>query len=87
MDSIDVIPSRELRNNYASVLAKLEDHDHVVITNRGKGQSVLINFADYALFEEYLHQKYAAEALREAEDYEATAPDPWLGHEEFWGAA
>jgi len=30
MDSVDVIPVRELRNNYASVAQKLEEHDRII---------------------------------------------------------
>ena len=38
-----VRPSRDLRNHYAELSEMLKDHDHVIITNHGRGESVLIN--------------------------------------------
>ena len=38
-----VRPSRDLRNHYAEISEILKDHDHVIITNHGRGESVLIN--------------------------------------------
>ena len=38
-----VRPSRDLRNHYAEISEMLKDHDHVIITNHGRGESVLIN--------------------------------------------
>ena len=43
-----VRPSRDLRNHYAEISDMLKDHDHVIITNHGRGESVLINIEDYA---------------------------------------
>ena len=37
-----VRPSRDLRNHYAEISEMLKDHDHVIITNHGRGESVLI---------------------------------------------
>ena len=61
-----VRPSRDLRNHYAEISEMLKDHDHVIITNHGRGESVLINIEDYAKYEEFLHQRYVAEALTKA---------------------
>lgn len=61
-----VRPSRDLRNHYAEISEMLKDHDHVIITNHGRGESVLINIEDYAKYEEFLHQRYVAEALAKA---------------------
>ena len=47
-----VRPSRDLRNHYAEISEMLKDHDHVIITNHGRGESVLINIEDYAKYEE-----------------------------------
>ena len=58
-----VRPSRDLRNHYAELSEMLKDHNHVIITNHGRGESVLINIEDYAKYEEFLHQRYVAEAL------------------------
>ncbi|MEG0395434.1 MAG: type II toxin-antitoxin system prevent-host-death family antitoxin, partial [Oscillospiraceae bacterium] len=37
-----VRPSRDLRNNYAEIARLVKEHDQVIITNQGKGESVLI---------------------------------------------
>ena len=58
--------SRDLRNHYAEISEMLKDHDHVIITNYGCGESVLINIEDYAKYEEFLHQRYVAETLAKA---------------------
>ncbi len=50
-----VRPSRDLRNHYAEISEMLKDHDHVIITNHGRGESVLISIEDYAKYEEFLH--------------------------------
>ena len=57
-----VRPSRDLRNHYAEISEMLKDHNHVIITNHGRGESVLINIEDYAKYEEFMHQRYVAEA-------------------------
>ena len=61
-----VRPSRDLRNHYAEISDMLKNHDHVIITNHGRGESVLINIEDYAKYEEFMHQRYVAEALAKA---------------------
>ena len=37
-----VRPSRDLRNHYAEISEMLRDHDHVIITNHGRGESCLL---------------------------------------------
>jgi len=69
-----VRPSRDLRNHYAEISEMLKDHDHVIITNHGRGESVLINIEDYAKYEEFLHQRYVAEELAKAKQ-QAADPD------------
>ena len=69
-----VRPSRDLRNHYAEISEMLKDHDHVIITNHGRGESVLINIEDYAKYEEFLHQRQ-----------QAADPDTqWADHESVW---
>jgi prevent-host-death family protein len=84
MNKTQVIPSRELRNNYPSVVEMLKNHDRVIVTNRGKGQAVLINFDEYQQYEEYMHYRYVHEALREADEYATSKNAEWYDHEEFW---
>ena len=61
-----VRPSRDLRNHYAEIADMTKNHNHVIITNQGRGESVLINIEDYAKYEEFLHQRYVAEELAKA---------------------
>ena len=71
-----VRPSRDLRNHYAELSEMLKDHNHVIITNHGRGESVLINIEDYAKYEEFLHQRYVAEALAKATELGYAEADP-----------
>jgi prevent-host-death family protein len=66
MAKTQVRPSRGLRNNYASVVKSLEQHDHVIITNNGVGEAVLIGFEDYGRYEEYLHRQFIYEELQKS---------------------
>jgi PHD/YefM family antitoxin component YafN of YafNO toxin-antitoxin module len=50
----------------------------VIITKNGRGTAVLINFEDYAAIEEYMHYKYVAEKLSEAEQEAASPAAEWL---------
>jgi len=61
-----VRPARDLRNNYADVVKSLEQHDHVIITNNGRGESVLINMEVYAEFEKFLHEQYIYNELQKS---------------------
>ena len=61
-----VRPSRDLRNNYADIVKTLDQHDHVIITNNGRGESVLINMEIYAKFEEFLHHQFIYEELQKS---------------------
>ena len=63
MNNTHVRPSRDLRNHYAELSRLTKEHDHVIITNNGKGDTVLINFDDYASYEEFLHFKYIKRIL------------------------
>jgi PHD/YefM family antitoxin component YafN of YafNO toxin-antitoxin module len=66
MAKTQVRPARDLRNNYADVARMLKEHDHVIITNNGVGESVLINFEDYAKYESFLHQQFVYDELRKS---------------------
>jgi len=61
-----VRPSRDLRNNYPDVVRTLEEHDHVIITNNGRGESVLISMEIYAEFEKFLHEQYMYNELQKS---------------------
>ena len=79
-----VRPARDLRTHYAELSELLKDHDHIIITNRGRGESVLINIEDYAQYEAFLHQRYVAEALAEAKRQAADPDTHWEDHETVW---
>ena len=66
MPRTQVRPSRELRNNYAEIVKLLKQHDHIIITNNGVGESVLINIEDYAKYEEFLHRRFIYEELQKS---------------------
>jgi prevent-host-death family protein len=83
MFNVHIKPSRDLRNNYARISDILKDHDQIIITNKGKGEAVLINIEDYADYEDYIHRRYVREKLSEAEAA-AGKPDAWLTHDAFW---
>ena len=61
-----VRPSRDLRNHYADVVKSLAQHDHVIITNNGVGESVLINMEMFVEFEEFLHNRYIYNELQKS---------------------
>lgn len=72
--------TQPLRRNFEM----LKDHNHVIITNHGRGESVLINIEDYAKYEEFLHQRYVAEALAKAKQQAADPDTQWADHESVW---
>ena len=68
---------RDLRNNYPEVAQYVKNRDHVIITNNGKSEAVLISYDEFEKYEEYLHIRYVKEKLAEAETA-AGNPDEWL---------
>ena len=75
MNKTHVRPARDLRNNYAEIANIVKnEHSPVILTNRGRGDMVLIDFEDYGLYEQYRHQKYIeaklAEAIKQAQSPE-----------------
>jgi prevent-host-death family protein len=80
MRNVQVRPVRDLRNNYAEVETLIEAHDPVIITKNGRGSAVLLNIDDFAELEEYLHYKYVAEKLDEAETEAAKPETRWTDY-------
>ena len=74
MSKTVIRPSRDLRNNYADIVKSLKQHDHVIITNNGVGESVLISIDDYAEYEKYLHRRFIYEELQRSKT-EANNPN------------
>ena len=83
MNKTHVRPARDLRNNYAE-LAKIvkNEHSHVILTNRGRGDMVLIDFEDYDLYTEHLHQKYTEAKLAEAIEQSQSPEVKWIPGED-----
>ena len=81
-----VRPVRELRNNYPELAELVKRRDHVIITNNGKSEAVLIGFDEFRRYEEYLHYRYIEEQLAEAEKEAADPNVKWIPHEEVWRA-
>ena len=61
---------RDLRNNYPEVAKIIKNRDHVIITNNGKSESVLIPYEQLEKYQEFLHIQYINEKLAEAEALE-----------------
>lgn len=83
MFSAHVRPVRDLRNKYPEVAAIVKNRDHVIITNNGKSEAVVIPFEEFAGYEEFLHIRYVKEKLAEAE-LAAADPSAWLSADEFF---
>jgi prevent-host-death family protein len=74
---------RDLRNNYPEVARIVKNRDHVIITNNGKSEAVLIPYDEFERYEEFLHIRYVKEKLAEAEAI-AENPDKWLTIDELF---
>jgi len=77
MFSTHVKAVRDLRNNYPEVAQIVKNRDHVIITNNGKSEAVLISFDEFEKYQEFLHIRYVKEKLAEAEAA-ADNPDEWM---------
>jgi PHD/YefM family antitoxin component YafN of YafNO toxin-antitoxin module len=80
MGKTHVRATRELRE----ITRLLKQKDQVIITKNENGAAVLIDFDEYAAYEEYLHKKFVISELKKAQ-IEAEASDTqWLDDESFW---
>lgn len=73
---------RDLRNNYPELASIIKNRDHVIITNNGKSEAVLIPYEEFSKYEEFLHIRYVKEKLAEAEAI-AENPNEWMDSEEL----
>jgi PHD/YefM family antitoxin component YafN of YafNO toxin-antitoxin module len=48
------------------MVKSLKQHDHIIITNNGVGESVLISIEDYAKYEEFLHRRFIYDELQKS---------------------
>ena len=74
---------RDLRNNYSEVAQIVRNRDHVIITNNGKSEAVLISFDEFEKYQEFLHIRYVKEKLAEAEAI-ADNPDDWMDADDLF---
>lgn len=84
MPHVQVRPSRDLRNHYNELAELAKNSNPVIITNRGKGDTVLISMEDFSKYEDFIHHQYIVNELAKAE---AEASDPstkWHTHEDVW---
>jgi len=74
---------RDLRNNYPEVASIVKNRNHVIITNNGKSEAVLIPYEEFKSYEEFLHIRYVKEKLAEAEAI-ADNSDEWSSIDELF---
>ena len=84
MHKTHVRPIRDIRNKYAEIDKIVNNHDHVIITNNGRGTSVLIGIEEYSQYEKYLHERYITQKLDEAEASANSPNTNWISETEFW---
>ena len=74
---------RDLRNNYPEVAAIVKNRNHVIITNNGKSEAVLIPYEEFVSYQEFLHIRYVKEKLAEAEAI-SNNPEEWSNIDELF---
>ena len=83
MHSTHVKAVRDLRNNYPEVAQIIKNRDHVIITNNGRSEAVLISHDEFEKYQEFLHVLFVKEKLAEAEAV-SDRPDQWIGIDELF---
>ena len=76
--------AREMGAPYASIAHAIKIRDRVVITDSsGKGESVILNIAEYDALKEAAWESYVMKSLAKVE---AVKDDPstWISLDEFW---
>ena len=79
-----VRPIRDLRNNYSEIDKIVNNNDHIIITNNGRGTAVLIGIKEYAEYEAFLHKRYIMQMLDEAEASAQNPETKWISEDDFW---
>jgi hypothetical protein len=76
--------AREMGAPYASIAHAIKSRDRVVITDdSGRGESIILNIAEYDALKEAAWERYVMKALS---DVEAVKDDPstWISLDDFW---
>ena len=84
MYEIHARPVRDLRNNYAELARMTKDHKHIIVTNNGKDETVLISIDDYNICRELLYTKHILSQLEQAEKEASDSETKWLTHDEVF---
>ena len=83
MYNIHARPVRDLRNNYAELAKMTKEHQHIIVTNNGKDETVLMSIEDYNLCREFLYSRYILKQLELSEE-EAKNTTKRFTHEEVF---
>jgi len=84
MPHVQVRPSKDLRNHYREIADIAKRSNPVIITNHGRGDTVLISMDDYAKFEDFMQHRYIIDELEKAEQEAANPNTDWYTHDEVW---
>ena len=84
MPNVQVRPSRDLRNKYPEISGIVKQHNPVIITNNGKGDTVLISMEDYAGYEDYMYRHYVMQELKRTEEAIKDPNYKWHDSEDVW---
>ena len=79
-----LVYAHEMGETYQGIAPAIKKRSRFVITDdQGKGESVIINIAEYDAMKEAAWERYVSKALAEVE---AVKDDPstWLSVDEFW---
>jgi len=85
MYDVHARPVRDLRNNYSELAKMTKSHQHIIVTNNGRDETVLMSVDDYNLCREFLHTQYVLNELKAAEA-EAANTDERFTLDEVFGA-
>ena len=84
MYNIHARPVRDLRNNYAELARMTKEHKHIIVTNNGRDETVLMGIEDYNMCRGFLDMRRILKELELAET-EAAESTERLTHEEVFG--
>ena len=73
---------RDIRNHYPEIALIVKKQDHVIITNNGKSEAVIIPFEQFEDYQEFAHRRYVMRKLAEAEESVGN-PNNWRSVDEF----
>jgi len=82
--SIQIKTALEMGEPYASIAKAIKTRDRVVITDSsGKGESVIINIAEYDALIEAAWERYVTKSLSVV-DAVKDDPETWITLDQFW---